>query len=166
MRFFELAHHAIWMVPTDKERIKRFIDGLTYQLWLHMTREMVSGANFDEVVNIARQIEMVYSHSLEEHAQHLRVVLQQLREEKLYAKLSRCEFWLSSVAFLWHVISGEGIQVDQKKIEAVHNWPRPFPSMEIRSFLGLASYYCRFVQGLSSIALPLTKLTQKGAPFK
>ena len=88
---------------------------------------------------------LVYSHSQEEHAVHLRVVLQRLREEKLYAKFSKCEFWLSSVAILGHVVSSEGIQVDPKKIEAVQSWPRSSLAIEIRSVLCLAGYYCRFV---------------------
>ncbi|XP_070023037.1 uncharacterized mitochondrial protein AtMg00860-like [Nicotiana sylvestris] len=109
---------------------------------------------------------MVYYRSHEKHAQHLRVVLQLLREEKLYAKFSKCELWLTLVAFLGHVVSSEGIQVDLKKIKAVKSWPRPSSATEIRSFLGLASYYRHFVQGFSSIASPSTKLTQKGAPIR
>ncbi|XP_070019353.1 uncharacterized mitochondrial protein AtMg00860-like [Nicotiana sylvestris] len=87
-------------------------------------------------------------------------------EEKIYAKLSKCEFWISLVAFLGHVVSSEGIQVDPKKIEAVQSWPRPSSAIEIQSFLGLAGYYCRFVQGFSFVTSPMTKLTQKGALFK
>ncbi|XP_070039215.1 uncharacterized mitochondrial protein AtMg00860-like [Nicotiana tomentosiformis] len=102
----------------------------------------------------------------EDHAQHLRIVLQRLGEEKLYAKFSKSEFWLSSVAFLGYVASSEGSQVDPKKIEAVQSWPRPFSATEIRSFHRLVGYYCHFVEGFSSIASPLTKLTQKGAPFR
>ncbi|XP_070009504.1 uncharacterized mitochondrial protein AtMg00860-like [Nicotiana sylvestris] len=104
--------------------------------------------------------------SQEEHTEHLRVVLQRLKEEKLYVKFSKYELWLSSVAFSGHVVSSDGIQVDPKKVEAVKNWPRPSSSIEIRSFPGLAGYYHRFVQGFSSIALPLTKLTHRGAPFR
>jgi len=89
-----------------------------------------------------------------------------LREEKLYAKFTKCEFWLSLVAFLGHIVSSEGIKVDPKKIEAVQNWPRPSSVTEIQSFLGLAGYYRRFVEGFSSIASPITKLTEKGAPFR
>ncbi|XP_070041142.1 uncharacterized protein [Nicotiana tomentosiformis] len=102
----------------------------------------------------------------EEHAHHLRIVLHRLRHEKLYAKFSKCELWLNSVAFLGKVVSSEGIQVDLKKIEAVQSWPRPSTSTEIQSFLGLAGYYRRFVEGFSSIASTLTKLTLKGAPFR
>ncbi|XP_070046589.1 uncharacterized mitochondrial protein AtMg00860-like [Nicotiana tomentosiformis] len=102
----------------------------------------------------------------EEHAQHLRIVLQRLRDEKLYAKFFRCYFWLSSVAFLGHVVSSERIQVDPKKIKEVQSWPRLSSTLEIQSFFGLAGYYRRFMEGFLSIASPLTKLTQKGLIFK
>jgi len=102
---------------------------------------------------------LIYSSSREEHEQHLRSVLHTLKNNQLYAKFSKCEFWLDLVAFLGHVVSAEGIKVNPKKIEAVQNWPRPNSATEMRSFLGLAGYYRRFVEGYSSIASPLTKLT-------
>ncbi|XP_070050556.1 uncharacterized protein [Nicotiana tomentosiformis] len=86
-----------------------------------------------------------------EHEQHLRLVLQTLQEQKLYAKFPKYEFWLDSVAFLGHVVSGEGIKVDHRKIEAVQSWPPSTTEIEIRSFLGLAGYYRRFVEGFRSI---------------
>ncbi|XP_070022572.1 uncharacterized mitochondrial protein AtMg00860-like [Nicotiana sylvestris] len=79
--------------------------------------------------------------------------------------LSKCEFWLNSVAFLSHVISDKGISVDTQKIDAVKNWLRPTTLSEVRSFLGLAGYYRRFVEGFSSISVPLTKFTQKANKF-
>uniref|UniRef100_A0A2N9G885 RNA-directed DNA polymerase n=1 Tax=Fagus sylvatica TaxID=28930 RepID=A0A2N9G885_FAGSY len=109
---------------------------------------------------------LIYSKSLEEHEQHLRVVLQTLRDHKLYAKLKKCEFWLERVAFLGHVISKDGILADPKKVEAIVNWERPKDVKEIRSFLGLAGYYGRFIEGFSKISLPMTRLTRKGTTFE
>ena len=108
---------------------------------------------------------LVYSETEEKHDEHLRVVLQVLRERQLYAKFSKCEFWLKEVTFLGHVVSAEGIKVDPRKIEAILEWKPPKSVTEIRSFLGLAGYYRRFVEGFSVLAAPLTKLIRKGAPF-
>ena len=83
---------------------------------------------------------LVYSKTEEDHVRHLRIVLQRLREEKLYAKFSKCEFWLTSVTFLGHVVSKEGIRVDPSKIEAVRGWAQPTSPTEIRSFVGLEGY--------------------------
>jgi hypothetical protein len=104
---------------------------------------------------------LVYSKSYLEHEQHLRQILMTLREHRLYAKLSKCEFWLKEVIFLGHIISAEGISVDPRKVEAVLKWERPINITEIRSFLGLAGYYRRFIEGFSTIAIPMTRLTQK-----
>ncbi|XP_057960665.1 uncharacterized protein LOC131152809 [Malania oleifera] len=109
---------------------------------------------------------LVYSKSAEEHEEHLSIVLQVLREKKLYAKLKKCEFWLEQVTFLGHVVSKGGISVDPSKIEAVVDWVRPKNVHEIRSFLGLAGYYRRFVEGFSRLSGPLTRLTRKGAKFE
>ncbi|CAH1412294.1 unnamed protein product [Lactuca virosa] len=109
---------------------------------------------------------LVYSRSKEEHGQHLRKILGTLRTEKLYAKLSKCEFWLRSVNFLGHVVSQEGIHVDPSKVKAIEGWAVPATPTEIRQFLGLAGYYRRFIQNFSKTAKPLTSLTQKGVPFK
>ena len=116
------------------------------------------------VINFIDDI-LVYSGSLEEHSEHLRIVLQTLRERQLYAKLSKFQFWLDRVAFLGHVISVEGVSVDPHKIEAVVNWKPPNNVSKVRSFLGLAEYYRKFVEGFSKIAAPLTKLTRKDVKY-
>jgi len=108
---------------------------------------------------------LIYSKSEEEHVEHLRVDLQVLNEKKLYAKLAKCEFWLEEVSFLGHIISSSGIVVDPSKVEAVSQWDTPKSVTEVRSFLGFAGYYRRFIEGFSMIALPLTQLTCKGRTF-
>ena len=109
---------------------------------------------------------LIYSHSLEEHAEHLRIVLNILKQKQLYAKFKKCEFWLEKVAFLGHVVSKDGVSVDPGKVEAVSCWPRPTTISEVRSFLGLAGYYRKFVEGFSKIASPLTNLTRKHVKFQ
>nr|KYP67410.1 Transposon Ty3-I Gag-Pol polyprotein [Cajanus cajan] len=104
---------------------------------------------------------LIYSRTWEEHGEHLRLVLEILKAKQLYAKLSKCEFWLDEVKFLGHVISAEGIVVDPAKVESVLQWERPRTVTNIRSFVGLAGYYQRFIEGLSKIVAPLTQLTRK-----
>ncbi|KAJ9557239.1 hypothetical protein OSB04_011853 [Centaurea solstitialis] len=108
---------------------------------------------------------LIYSQSKEDHEQHLRLVLELLKAEKLYAKFSKCEFWIREVHFLGHVVNKEGIHVDPAKIEAVKKWDAPKTPTEIRQFLGLAGYYRRFIANFSKIAQPLTTLTQKDKKF-
>ena len=108
---------------------------------------------------------LVYSGSREKHVEHLRIVLETLREHQLYAKLSKCQFWLDKVAFLGHIISAEGISMDPQKIEAIVNWQPPTNVTEIKIFLGLAGYYRKFVEGFSKIATPLTRLIRKEEKF-
>jgi hypothetical protein len=109
---------------------------------------------------------LVYSRSEEEHGGHLRLVLQKLRDYKLSAKLSKCEFWLKQVAFLGHVILKGGISVDPSKAQDVLSW-KPFTSVgDIQSFLGLARYYRRFIEGLSKISKPMTELLEKDKRFE
>ncbi|KAJ0509396.1 putative nucleotidyltransferase, Ribonuclease H [Helianthus annuus] len=104
---------------------------------------------------------LIYSKTKAEHEQHLRAILELLKKEQLYAKFSKCEFWLREVQFLGHVINGDGIHVDPTKIEAIKNWETPKTPTEIRQFLGLAGYYRRFIEDFSKIAQPLTLLTRK-----
>ena len=104
---------------------------------------------------------LVYSKSQEEYVEHLGIVLRLLKENKLFAKLSKCEFWLREVSFLGQVILKGDIEVDPSKVDAVLQWESPKSVFEIRSFLGLAGYYRRFIEGFSKLALPLTHLTQK-----
>ncbi|KAD6796015.1 hypothetical protein E3N88_06911 [Mikania micrantha] len=109
---------------------------------------------------------LIYSKTKEEHEKHLKLVLKILREERLYAKFSKCEFWLKEVQFLGHIVNEYGVHVDPAKIDAVKNWSTPKTPTEIRSFLGLAGYYRRFNSNFSRIAVPLTSLTQKNKPYE
>ena len=102
---------------------------------------------------------LIYSRNEEEHVKHLRIILELLKTEKLYAKFSKCEFWISVVQFLGHMIDKQGLRVDPTKIKAVKDWSQPKNPTEIRQFLGLAGYYRRFIEGFSKIAKPLTELT-------
>ncbi|WMV18336.1 hypothetical protein MTR67_011721 [Solanum verrucosum] len=108
---------------------------------------------------------LIYSRSEDEHIDHWRIVFQILKDQQLFAKFYKCEFWLRSIAFLGHIISSKGIEVDPKKTDAFKSCPRPLSPSDIRSFLGLSSYYRRFVEGFSSMASLLTTLTQKKAKF-
>jgi hypothetical protein len=99
---------------------------------------------------------LIYSMSEEENAQHLRVILQRLRDHQLYAKFSKCTFWLKEVPFLGHIISVEDIAVDPNKVQEVLDWKSPRSVMQIHSFLGLAGYYRRFIPNFSKIAKPVT----------
>ena len=109
---------------------------------------------------------LIYSQSEEEREDHLRVVLQLLRDHQLYAKFSKCEFWLTEVRFLGQVVSASGVLVDPKKVEAVMNWERPKPVFKIHSFLGLAGYCRRFIEDFSLLAALMTRLTRKEVKFE
>ncbi|XP_073051286.1 uncharacterized protein [Primulina eburnea] len=141
------------MAPAELNELKEQLQELVFKPFL------------DKFVVVFIDDILVYSPSEEDHKEHLDLTLQMLREKELYAKFKKCEFWLKSVTFLVHIISKEGVSVDPKKVEAITSWPRPKTVAEIRSFLGLAGYYRKFVEGFSSIATPLTKLTQKNSKF-
>ncbi|WZY99835.1 hypothetical protein YC2023_072164 [Brassica napus] len=120
----------------------------------------------DEFLTIFIDDILIYSRSAEEHGRHLRLVLERLRDQKLFAKLSKCCFWKREVGFLGHRVSEEGVAVDPEKIAAIKEWPHPTSVTEIRCFLGLAGYYRKFVQGFASVSKPLTRLTGKGIAYE
>ncbi|GJT09863.1 putative reverse transcriptase domain-containing protein [Tanacetum coccineum] len=108
---------------------------------------------------------LIYSKNKQEHEEHLKLILELVKKEELYAKFSKCEFWIPKVQLLGHVIDSKGIHVDPAKIESIKDWASPKSPTEIRQFLGLAGYYRRFIEGFSKIAKPMTKLTQKKVQF-
>jgi hypothetical protein len=109
---------------------------------------------------------LVYSSTAKEHEQHLRVVLEKLRQNQLYAKFSKCEFWLEEVTFLGHILTTEGVAIDPTKIEAMKEWEQPRNVTDIHNFLGLASYYRHFIENFSKIAKPMTNLLKKTNEFE
>jgi hypothetical protein len=109
---------------------------------------------------------LVFSRTMEEHDEHLGLVLEKLTSNQLYAKFSKCEFWLTEVAFLGHVISAGGVSFDPGKVKDVLNWMPPTTVLEIQSFLGLAGYYRRFIKDFSKIAKSMTKLLEKNKAFE
>ncbi|GJV12288.1 hypothetical protein Tco_1353829 [Tanacetum coccineum] len=109
--------------------------------------------------------DVLTGHSKEEHEGHLKLILELLKKYELYAKFSKCEFWIPKVQFLEHVIDSKGIHVDPAKIESIKDWASPKNPTEIRQFLGLVGYYRRFIEGFSKIAKSMTKLTQKNVKF-
>jgi hypothetical protein len=108
---------------------------------------------------------LIFSKIEEEHEKHLRMVLEKLRSNQLYAKFSKCEFWLTEVTFLGHVISTGGISVDPSKVKDVLNWMPLTNASEIRSFLGLVGYYRWFIKDFSKITKPMTRLLKKNKDF-
>ena len=108
---------------------------------------------------------LIYSKMKEEHDEHLQIILQVLREHKLYAKFSKCEFFKDKIQYLGHVISKEGISVDPDKINEIIEWLVPKDVTYVRSFMGIVSYYQKFIEGFSKIANPITSLQKKGKTF-
>ena len=127
---------------------------------------MVFQPYLDQFVMVFVDEILIYSQSEEEHEDHLRVVLQLLRDHQLYAKFGKCEFWLTEVRFLGHVVSASSVSVDPEKAEVVMSWERPKSVFEIRSFLGLAGYYRRFIEDFSRLAAPMTRLARKEVQFE
>jgi hypothetical protein len=119
----------------------------------------------DQFVMVFIDYILVYSKSSKEHEDHLQIVLQRLREHQLYAKFSKCEFWIKEVPFLGQVVSPEGIVVDPSKVIEVLEWKPPTTVSEVRSFLGFAGYYRRFIPNFSKIAKPITELLKRGNKY-
>jgi hypothetical protein len=109
---------------------------------------------------------LIYSQIEEEHVEHLKMVLQTLREHQLYAKLSKCEFWIHEVMFLGHIIYQEGLAVDPKKVADILNWKAPKDVRGVKSFIKMAGYYRCFIEGFLKIVRPMTALLEKKAKFK
>jgi hypothetical protein len=119
----------------------------------------------DKFVVVFNDDILIYSKNREDHERHIQIVLERHRAHQLYAKLSKCEFWLEKIAFLGHILIAEGIEVDPSKVEEVSKWKEPSNVSEVRSFLGMAGYYRRFIKGFSSIARPMIDLLNKDNKF-
>jgi hypothetical protein len=109
---------------------------------------------------------LIYSKNDSDHEEHLRMVLQKLRDNQLYAKYSKCEFWLDEIPFLGHIIPKDRLSVDPTKVTKIVGWKIPSSVTEVQSFLGFTSYYLCFIEGFSKIAKPMTSLLEKGKDFK
>ncbi|GJT62703.1 putative reverse transcriptase domain-containing protein [Tanacetum coccineum] len=140
--------------------------GLTNELTVFMDlMNRVCKPYLDKFVIVFIDDILIYSKNKEEHEEHLKLILELLKNEELYAKFSKCEFWIPKVQFLGHVIDSKGIYIDLAKTESIKDWASAKSPTEIRQFLGLAGYYTRFIEGFSKIVKPMTKLTQKTVKF-
>jgi hypothetical protein len=174
---FRLGHHQLRIQPSDIAKTAfttryglyeytvmsfRLTNAPAYFMYL-MNKVFMEYLNKFMVVFIDDIL--VYSRNEEKHEEHLRLVLQKLGDNQLYAKLSKCEFWLKEVSFLGYFITSGGIAVDPRKVRDVLNWEPPTALLEIQSFLGLVGYYRRFIAGFSKIVKPLTSLLEKDKKF-
>jgi len=132
--------------------------------FMHLMNETFR-AQLDDFVIVFLDDILIYSRTLEEHERHVRIVLDTLRREKLYAKESKCELFKTEVEFLGHLVGRDGIRMMESKVKGVQDWPTPTKATHVRSFLGTAGYYRRFIKGFSAIAAPLTELTKDAVKF-
>ncbi|GJW66298.1 putative reverse transcriptase domain-containing protein [Tanacetum coccineum] len=148
------------LAPSRDKRVMPF--GLTNAPAVFMDlMNRVCKPHLDKFVIVFIDDILIYSKDEEEHGKHLKIILELLKKERLYAKFSKCDFWLDSVLFLGHVIDRSSLHIDPAKIKAIKSWTAPTMPTEVRQFLRLAGYYWRFIKGFSLISKPLTKLTQK-----
>ncbi|GJT40410.1 putative reverse transcriptase domain-containing protein [Tanacetum coccineum] len=139
--------------------------GLTNAPAVFMDLMRVCKPYLDKLVIVFIHDILIYLKSKQDHEEHLKLILELLKKEELYAKFSKCEFWIPKVQFLGHLIDSQGIHVDPAKIESIKDWASLKTAIEIRLFLGLPGYYQRFIEGFLKIAKSMTKLTQKKDKF-
>jgi hypothetical protein len=137
-------------------------NALTHLMYL---MNSIFTSELDKFVMVFIDDILVYSKSMEEHEEHLQIVLQWLWEHQLYAKFSKCMFWIKEVPFLGHVVSPEGIAMDPSKVKEVLDWKPPMSVSEVQSFLGLVGYYQKFIPNFSKVANPITELLKKGNKY-
>jgi hypothetical protein len=172
------GYHQLWIRPSDISKTA-FITKYGLYEFTAISFGLTNAPNFfmnlmnsvfmdylDKFVVVFIDDILIYSQSEEEHVDHLRMVLQRLREHQLYAKLSKCEFWINEVLFLGHIINKDGLAVDLKKVADILNWKAPTDARGIKSFIGMARYYRRFIEGFSKIVKPMTALLDNKVEFK
>ncbi|WVZ87919.1 hypothetical protein U9M48_034494 [Paspalum notatum var. saurae] len=151
------GHHEFTVVPSGLTNAPAYFMNLMNRI---LKEEL------DQFVVVFTDDILIYSKTREQHEKHLRAVLEKLRRNQLYGKFSKCKFWLEKITLLGHVWTTEGVSVDPEKIDAVSNWKTPRNVTEIRSFLGLAKYYRRFIENFSKIARPMTELLKDQVSFE